>query len=123
MKKFELSIRLSDIDGGAESNIDIITPTSGKVIVPINASILINSTNLSAGQSTILVKSDNEVNIFTEILIDDTGLWNGLTILPQQHSPTPLSGVDGHVLLYFSLRNTWAGSDGTLKLTIFYLEV
>lgn len=123
MKRFELSINLADIDGSAESNIDIITPTSGKVIVPINASVLINSTNLSAGQSAIRVKSDNEANIFEEILIDDTGTWNGLTILPRQHTPIPLSGVDGHVLLYFTLGNTWAGSDGTLKLTIFYMEV
>lgn len=123
MMKYELSINLSDIDASAESNIDIITPTSGKIIVPINASVLINSTNLSAGQSAIRVKSDNDVNIFDEILIDDTGSWNGLTILPPQRGAAPLSGVDGHVLLYFTLGNTWAGSDGTLKLTIFYMEV
>ena len=123
MKKYELSINLSEIDVNSETNIEIIVPTSGKAIMPLHASSLIVSDNLSTGESAIRVKSENDIFFFEDLNIVDNGSSNGLNMLQAQRFPTSLSGIDGKVYLYFTLGNTWAGANGTLKLTIFYMEV
>lgn len=123
IKRFELSINLADIDGVAENNIEIIAPTSGKAIMPLHACSLIVSDNLSAGQSSIKIKSENDNDIFEWLIIADDGSWNGLTMMQLQRTPMPLSGIDGKVYLYFTLGDTWTGANGTLKLTIFYMEL
>jgi len=123
MKRFELSINLADIDGVAENNLEIIVPTSGKAIMPLHACSLIVSDNLSVGQSSIKIKSENDNNIFEDLIISDDGSWNGLTIMQLPKTPAPLSGIDGKVYLYFTFGDTWTGANGTLKLMIFYMEV
>lgn len=123
MKKYELSLNLSEIDINSESNLEIIVPTSGKAIMPLHASSLIVSDNISTGESAIRIKSENDNNIFEDLNIVDDGSSNGLTLLQSHRSPATLSGIDGKVYLYFTLGNTWAGANGTLKLTIFYMEV
>lgn len=123
MKKSTLQLNLSEIDVNAESNIEIIIPTPSKAVMPLHSSVLIVSDSLSAGQASIRIKSENDINIFEDLLIDDTGAFVGLTLLKIQRDPATLSGVDGKVYLYLTLGNTWAGANGVITLTILYIEV
>ena len=123
MKKYTLQLNLSEIDVNAESNIEIIIPTPSKAVMLLHSSVLIESDSLSAGQSAIRIKSENDINIFEDLIIDDTGSFVGLTLLKSQRDPATLSGVDGKVYLYITLGNTWAGANGVITLTILYMEV
>lgn len=123
LKKFEVSINLADIDSSAESNIDLILPTAGKTLMPFHASVIIDSSNTSSGESVVRLKNESDVNIFEDQLFDDTGAWNGLSVLQINRAVTPLFILDGKMLLYLTLGNSWSGATGTMKIIIFYMEV
>jgi hypothetical protein len=123
LKKFEVEISLDQIDGLAENNIEIITPSSGKYIMPLHSSAIADSLNLSSGQSAIRLKNQNDINTYKDLLIDDTSALNGLFMFDVNKDPSLLFTVDEKMILYFTLGNTWVGASGTLRLIIFYMEV
>ena len=123
LKKYTLEIPCSDIDSNSGVWIDLFAPSNGFTILPISANAqILGTTNKSSGISTIKLRSQRTSDfIFNDVIINDTDT------LPYSQSMVPINNckirLNDTIQLFLEYIDSWDGSNSSLKLNIFYLEV
>lgn len=123
LKKYTLEIPCSDIDSNSGVWIDLFAPSNGFTILPISANAqILGTTNMSSGISTIKLRSQRTPDfIFNDVIINDTDT------LPYSQSMVPINNckirLNDTIQLFLEYIDSWDGSNSSLKLNIFYLEV
>ena len=114
MLKYTLSINSSDILANLDTAIDIITPTTGKILQLISASLYAEPISPSGRELTVSFSSGiNQITYADDIATNyDSG------IIKDSYT----FAIDQPLQLIFSISGTPIG-DANWKLTIFYMEV
>jgi len=114
MKKYELIINSSDILANLDTPIDIITPTSGKILQFISASLFATPIDPTGRELTISFSG----GINQMVYADDIAMLFDSGIIKDSYT----MAVDQPLQLTFSSSGSPIG-DADWKLTIFYMEV
>lgn len=114
MKKYELIVNSSDILANLDNPIDIITPTTGKILQLISASLYATPIDPTGRELTVTFSGGiNQI-----VYADDATILYDSGIVKDSYT----MAIDQPLQLTFSISGSPIG-DANWKLTIFYMEV